>query len=158
MASEEASKVIDIIKDLRIAMVTTHSAGRLASRPLTLVEATDQGELWFFSAADAGIVQEIRAQGLVNAAFSGSKQWVSVSGHAEVVLDVAKKKELWNAAVETFAGEGPESAQTVLLRINAVSAEYWENPGGAASLVAGWVKQKLTGKPAQPGESNSVEL
>ncbi|CBT75692.1 MAG TPA: pyridoxamine 5'-phosphate oxidase [Glutamicibacter sp.] len=158
MANEEASKVIGIIKDLRIAMVSTHSAGKLASRPLTLIEASEQGELWFFSTADSEIVHEIRAQGLVNAAFSGSKAWVSVSGQAQVVQDVAKKKELWNTAVETFASEGPESAQTVLLRIDADSAEYWENPGGAASLVAGWVKQKLTGKPAEPGDSNTVEL
>lgn len=158
MANEEASKVIGIIKDLRIAMVSTHSAGKLASRPLTLIEASEQGELWFFSTADSEIVHEIRAQGLVNAAFSGSKAWVSVSGQAQVVQDVAKKKELWNTAVETFASEGPESVQTVLLRIDADSAEYWENPGGAASLVAGWVKQKLTGKPAEPGDSNTVEL
>ncbi|TFH57400.1 pyridoxamine 5'-phosphate oxidase family protein [Glutamicibacter arilaitensis] len=158
MANEEASKVISIIKDLRIAMVSTHSAGKLASRPLTLIEANEQGELWFFSTADSEIVHEIRAQGLANAAFSGSKAWVSVSGQAQVVQDVAKKKELWNTAVETFASEGPESAQTVLLRIDADSAEYWENPGGAASLVAGWVKQKLTGKPAEPGDSNTVEL
>lgn len=33
MANEEASKVIGIIKDLRIAMVSTHSAGKLASPP-----------------------------------------------------------------------------------------------------------------------------
>ncbi|MGO3527903.1 pyridoxamine 5'-phosphate oxidase family protein [Glutamicibacter arilaitensis] len=158
MPNEETSKVIGIIKDLRIAMVSTHSAGKLASRPLTLIEANEQGELWFFSTADSEIVHEIRAQGLVNAAFSGSKAWVSVSGQAQVVQDVAKKKELWNTAVETFASEGPESAQTVLLRIDADSAEYWENPGGAASLVAGWVKQKLTGKPAEPGDSNTVEL
>lgn len=158
MANEEASKVIGIIKDLRIAMVATHSADRLASRPLTLIEATEHGELWFFSTADAAIVQEAEAQGMVNAAFSGPKEWVSVSGQASVVRDPDKKKELWNSAVETFASEGPESPQTVLLRIDAESAEYWENPGGAASVVAGWVKQKLTGKPAEPGESGTVEL
>lgn len=33
MANDEASKVISIIQDLRIAMVSTHSAGRLDSRP-----------------------------------------------------------------------------------------------------------------------------
>lgn len=68
-----------------------------------------------------------------------SIRWVPVSGFAEVVLDVAKQQVLWNAPVETFA-------------------EYRENPGGAASLVAGWAKQELTGKPAEPGGSSSVGL
>ncbi|UYQ78887.1 pyridoxamine 5'-phosphate oxidase family protein [Glutamicibacter sp. JL.03c] len=158
MSSAEANKVIGIIKDLRIAMVATQSEQGLVSRPLTLIEATDEGDLWFFSTADSDVVREIQAHGQVNAAFSGSKRWVSVAGRASVVRDAEKKQQLWSSAVEMFTSEGPDSPQIVLLHVDATSAEYWENPGGAASLVAGWVKQKLTGKPAEPGESNTVEL
>lgn len=158
MSNEEARKVIDIVNDVRIGMVATQSQGRLISRPLTVIEATEDGQLWFFSTASTDLVKEFEAQDLVNVSFSRNKEWVSVSGHASVVHDVAKKKELWNAAVETFAPEGPESEATVLLHVDAESAEYWENPGGAASLVAGWVKQKLTGKPADTGDSGTVQL
>lgn len=158
MANEEVRKVIEIVNDVRIGMVTTQSQGRLVSRPLTVIEAKEDGDLWFFSTAESAIVREFEAQDLVNVSFSGNKEWVSISGRASVVRDVAKKKELWNPVVETFAAEGPESPDTVLLRIDSESAEYWENPGGAASVVAGWVKQKLTGQSAEPGDSNTVQM
>lgn len=158
MANEVVRKVIEIVNDVRIGMVTTQSQGRLVSRPLTVIEAKEDGDLWFFSTAESAIVREFEAQDLVNVSFSGNKEWVSISGRASVVRDVAKKKELWNPVVETFAAEGPESPDTVLLRIDSESAEYWENPGGAASVVAGWVKQKLTGQSAEPGDSNTVQM
>ncbi|MGP4995854.1 pyridoxamine 5'-phosphate oxidase family protein [Glutamicibacter ardleyensis] len=158
MANEEVDKVIGIINDVRIGMVATQSQGRLVSRPLTVIDVKEDGDLWFFSTAQSDIVREFETQGLVNVSFSGNKEWVSVSGRASVVRDVAKKKELWNPMVETFATDGPESPDTVLLRVDSESAEYWKNPGGAASLVAGWVKHKLTGKNAEPGDSNTVQL
>lgn len=158
MANEEVDKVIGIINDVRIGMVATQSQGRLVSRPLTVIDVKEDGDLWFFSTAQSDIVREFETQDLVNVSFSGNKEWVSVSGRASVVRDVAKKKELWNPMVETFATDGPESPDTVLLRVDSESAEYWKNPGGAASLVAGWVKQKLTGKNAEPGDSNTVQL
>lgn len=158
MANEEVRKVIEFVNDVRIGMVTTQSQGRLVSRPLTVIEAKEDGDLWFFSTAESAIVREFEAQDLVNVSFSGNKEWVSISGRASVVRDVAKKKELWNPVVETFATEGPGSPDTVLLRIDSESAEYWENPGGAASVVAGWVKQKLTGQSTKPGDSNIVQM
>lgn len=158
MANEEVRKVVDIINDLRVGMLTTHAAGGLLSRPLTAMEVKEDGDLWFFSTSDTDVVREVEANSEVNVSFSDKKQWVSVSGRATVVRDVAKKKELWNSAVETFASEGPESPKTVLLRVDSDSAEYWENPGGVASLVTSWVKEKFTGDSEHPGKSNTVEL
>ncbi|MGP5257341.1 pyridoxamine 5'-phosphate oxidase family protein [Glutamicibacter ardleyensis] len=124
MANEEVRKVIEFVNDVRIGMVTTQSQGRLVSRPLTVIEAKEDGDLWFFSTAESAVVREFEAQDLVNVSFSGNKEWVSISGRASVVRDVAKKKELWNPVVETFATEGPGSPDTVLLRIDSESAEY----------------------------------
>jgi len=158
MANDEVQKVIDIINDVHVGMVTTHGDGKLLSRPLTAIDVKEDGDLWFFTSADTDLVQEIRTNGEVNVSFTGGKKWVSVSGRGTIVNDVAKKKELWNSVVETFLTEGPESPQTVLLHVDSDSAEYWENPGGAASLVASWVKEKVTGKGAHPGDSGTVEM
>lgn len=158
MANDEVSKVIEIINDVRIGMFTTHGDGGLLSRPLTVVDVAESGDIWFFSTVQSDIVDEVNARGEVNVSFAGNKKWVSVSGTAAVIDDVAKKRELWNSMVETFASEGPESADTVLLHVSSDSAEYWENPGGAASLVVGWIKQKVTGETASPGHSGTVDL
>lgn len=158
MANEEVHKVIEMINDVRIGMFTTHGKDGLLSRPLTVMDVDEDGDMWFFSPADSEIVREVKTHGEVNVAFAGNKKWVSVSGRGTVVYEVEKKRELWNSMVETFAPEGPDSLATVLLHVESDSAEYWENPGGAATLVASWIKQKVTGKGAAPGDSNTVEL
>lgn len=158
MANEEVQKVLDIINDVRIGMVTTHGDGGLLSRPLTVIDVEQDGDMWFFCPADTEIVREVKAHGEVNVSFAGAKKWVSVSGRGTVVYEVEKKRELWNSMVDTFAPDGPDSLSTVLLHVESDSAEYWENPGGAASIVAGWIKKKVTGEGAAPGESNTVEL
>lgn len=158
MSIEEVGTVLKIINDVRIGMVTTHGDGGLFSRPLTAVEVDEDGDMWFFCPSDTGIVGEVSANGDVNVSFAGAKTWVSVSGRGTIVHEVEKKRELWNSVVETFASEGPDSPSTVLLHVESESAEYWENPGGAASLVAGWIKRKVTGKGARPGDSGTVEL
>ena len=90
--------------------------------------------------------------------FSDKTSWVSVRGPAEIVRDVGKKEELWNPAVEAFARGGAKSPSVALLHVSSESAEYWENPGGPVSLAASWVKHKLTGEQAHPGDSGVVEL
>ena len=158
MSDQDALKVIEIIKDVRIGMFTTHAEGGLISRPLTVAEVTSEGDLWFFSTSASDIVGEIKRRSETNVSFAGNNTWVSVRGTASVVLEVEKKRELWNPMVEAFATEGPDSLNTVLIHVASDAAEYWENPGGAASLAIGWVKHKFTGRSAKPGDSAAVEL
>src|SRR3712207_7360015 len=45
---------------------------------------------------------------------------------AVVVDDPAKKRELWNSAVEAWFPQGPDDDSVVLLKVEADSAEYWD--------------------------------
>lgn len=158
MGSEDTAKVIDIIQDIKVGMLTTQSSSGLLSRPLTTVRVDNHGDLWFFISADSDIASEVEAQPEVNVSFADSKQWVSVRGTASLVRDVAKKEEPWNPAVSAFARDGAQSPSVVLLRVESDTAEYWENPGGAASVVANWIRNKVTGKNEHPGNSGVVDL
>lgn len=154
----DTKKVIDIINDVKVAMVTTSAGGRLVSRPLTVMEVQDDGDLWIFTSADAHVLSEIAAEPQVNASFAGSRRWVSLNGTASVVDDPAKKHELWNPLVEAFIPEGPDSPNAVLVRVASEHAEYWDNPTGFAGVLARWVKAKATGEPAHPGGSGGTDL
>lgn len=156
--NNDVQKVLAIINHTRVGMVTTHSNGKLVSRPMSVVEVAEDGDLWFFTTLDSDVATEIQADGAVNVAFSDSKHWVSLAATASVVGDVEKKRQLWGPVVDEFVEGGPESPNVVLLRVDAESAQFWENPAGAAALAAGWVKAKITGKPAHPGDSGTVEL
>jgi general stress protein 26 len=92
----------------------------------------------------------------VGAGSGGS--WVSLSGGAEVVDDAAKKRELWNSAVEAWFPQGPDGDSVVLIKVHADSAEYWDTPGGRLATAFSFAKAKLTGQRIEGGENEKVDL
>ena len=90
-------------------------------------------------------------------ATAGSDSWVSLTGHAVVVDDLAKKRELWNAGVEAWLPQGPDDDGVVLLRVEGHSAEYWDTPGRIATALS-FAKSKLTGERYSGGDNERVDL
>lgn len=91
-------------------------------------------------------------------ATASSDSWVSLTGHAVVIDDLAKKEELWNSVVGAWVPNGPEDPDVVLLRVDAASAEYWDTPGGRIASLVSFAKAKATGKPSDGGENEEVQL
>src|SRR4051794_40677524 len=69
--------------------------------------------------------------------------WVSVAGNAEIVRDVAKAKELWNAGLDAWFPDGPETPGLVLVKVHADTAEYWDTPGGKVMTLLSYAKAKV---------------
>jgi general stress protein 26 len=159
MTTDETRKVADLLKDERIAVFTTTAPdGTLMSRPMALQEVEFDGDLWFFASRDSRKVTHVTTNPQVNVATAGSDSWVSLTGHAVVVDDLAKKRELWNAGVGAWFPDGPDDAGIVLLRVDAASAEYWDNPGGKIATALSFAKAKVTGTPYSGGENETVDL
>jgi len=159
MTTDETRKVAELLKDERIAVFTTTSPdGKLISRPMAMQEVEFDGDLWFFAARNSRKVAHVTADPQVNVATAGSDSWVSLTGHAVVVDDLAKKQKLWNAAVAAWFPDGPDDAGIVLLRVDAASAEYWDNPGGKIATAFSFAKAKLTGQAYSGGENETVQL
>ena len=159
MSDEQTRRVADLIRDHRIAMLTTRDpSGTLVSRPMALQEVEFDGDLWFFAERDSHPVADIRLQPQVNVGIGSGGTWVSLTGSAVVVDDVAKKKELWNSGVEAWFPSGPEDPQVVLIKVAGDSAEYWNSPGGRLATAFSFVKAKVTGERIDSGENESVHL
>jgi general stress protein 26 len=157
MPNDEIAKVAELIKDARIAMLTTVGAdGSLVSRPMGVQAVDFDGDLWFFADADSHKVAEIEHGSPANAAFVDSSSWVSVSGPAEVVRDVAKQRELWGPVAEAWYPDGPETPGLVLVVLRGETAEYWSSPGGRLATVVSLVKAKVTGQRYDGGENETV--
>ena len=151
--------VAKLMKEVRFAMLTTiDGTGRLQSRPMATQEVEFDGDLWFFAANDSDLVTQVRANPVVNVALSSSDSWVSLAGHAQVVTDRAKANALWNSAVEAWFPEGPDDDNIVLLKVDGDSAEYWDSPGGRLATVLSLVKAKVTGRPYDGGQNETVSL
>ncbi|GAA0999715.1 pyridoxamine 5'-phosphate oxidase family protein [Subtercola frigoramans] len=155
----EISKVAELVKGFRFAMMTTTDAGgKLVSRPMTVQEVEFDGDLWFIAAKDGNEISEIVANPGVNVSFSSNDTWVSVSGRAETVDDKARVKEYWNSFVEAWFPAGPDDPNVTLIKVTGDSAEYWDTPGGRIATVVSLVKSKLTGSSYDGGENEKVEL
>jgi general stress protein 26 len=94
----------------------------------------------------------------VNVGVGSGGSWVSLTGDAGVVEDVAKKRELWNSAVEAWFPQGPDDDGVVLIKVEADSAEYWDSPGGRLATVLSFAKAKITGERIEGGENEKVDL
>lgn len=155
----EVQKIVDLINDAKIAMVTTtDETGKLVSRPLAVQNVEPDGDMWFFTHRDTSQASHVQGNRAVNISFSQRGTWISVSGTGQIVEDRAKAKELWSSEVEAWFPDGPDTPGLVFLRIDADSAEYWDAPGGAVTTAVQFIKAKSTGGNTAVGDNKTVEL
>ncbi|MGK5112412.1 MULTISPECIES: pyridoxamine 5'-phosphate oxidase family protein [unclassified Geodermatophilus] len=159
MSAEDTRKVAELLQGERFGFLTTTTPeGKLTSRPMALQEVEFDGDLWFFAERDSDWITHIAASPEVNVGVGSGGTWVSLTGHALVVTDPAKKKELWNSGAEAWLPQGPEDPSVVLVKVDADSAEYWDAPGGRLATAFSFVKAKATGQRIDAGENAKVDL
>ncbi len=141
-----------LLNNLKFGMLTTVHDGILRARPMTLLQCEADGNLWFLTSNITSLGLDIESDARVNVSFSGGEQqgFVSVSGRAHLINDRAKLEELWNPAFVTWFPEGINDPTLSLLRIEAESAESWNTPHGAFTVLFGIIKAIATGEPARP--------
>jgi general stress protein 26 len=118
---EGAQKLYELIKDVKICMMTTvEPDGSLHSRPMYNQEADEAGDLWFFTRLQSPKVTEISKDGQVNLGFSNpSKQdYVSVSGKAVIVRDRARIDEKWSEPLKAWFPDGKDDPNIALIRVH----------------------------------------
>lgn len=128
---KDLEKLNEMIKDIRIAMLTTHDQeGFLRSRPMVTQQAPFDGILWFFTRASGETSAEIRNNQKVNLSYADHDKsiYVSLAGEAEIVRDSQKARTLWNTFVQAWFPNGPEDPDLALLKVTVQQAEYWDSP------------------------------
>ena len=124
-------KLNDLIRDARVAMLTTVGAdGSLRSRPMIACRG-EEGGLWFFTHAGDAKVGEALTHPRVNVCYAdpGRGRYVSVCGTAELVGDRETMRRLWHEEARAWFPRGPEEPDLALLRVRVDHAEYWDGSG-----------------------------
>jgi general stress protein 26 len=155
-------KVWQLIRDVQVAtMVTLDAEGRLRGRPMRAVALKQfDGTLWFFTSHPSPKAEEIRQDDRVLLAYAdpSAQNYVSVSGHAQVVRDAAKQKQLWSEPLRAWFPKGPDDPHAALVKVEVEGAEYWDAPSSTLIHAYGYVKARLTGEPPQAGENDKVRF
>ena len=154
-------KVWDMIRDVEIAMmVTMDEEGRFHGRPMRAVKQEFDVTIWFFTKTDSPKVQEAKEDERTLLAYSDprNQNYVSISGHAQIVRDAAKQKELWSEPLRTWFPGGPESPDVALMKVEVDGAEYWDSPSSTFVHAYGYIKSITTGQPPASGENSKVDF
>ena len=150
--TEARTKLWDLVKDIRFAMFTTrHANGHLHSRPMTTQNSNldEDQNLWFFMSRKGQPVADLIADPSVNVAYAdtGDDSYVSVSGTAAVVEDIAKKQQLWSKMAEAWFPGGVNDSDLALVCVKISHANYWDVKESKIVQLYQMAKAAITGKP-----------
>ena len=110
------------------------SDGSTGTRPMSVQEVDDGGNLWFLSADDSHKNQELIRDPSVRLYFQGSAHsgFLTLNGTATVSRDKARIKELWEPIVKTWFTEGEDDPRITVIEVKPTDGYYWDTKHGAA--------------------------
>lgn len=153
-----------LIKDIRFSMFTVrHENGHLHARPMTTQNADvdEDTSLWFFMSKSSEPVNDLGRDPEVNVSYAdvGADSYVSVSGKATVVDDLAKKRQLWSKLAQAWFPGGAEDPNLALVRVAISHADYWDVKENKLVQLFKMAKASVTGQPpVRMGEHAEVRM
>jgi general stress protein 26 len=144
---EAIARVRELVEDIDFTMLTTRDpAGNLVSRPMSTRQMDENGDIWFFVLEDSKKVDEAEADDEVGLAYldSSGHRYVSVAGHARVVHDAAKMKELYSPSLDIWFEDGLDTPGITLLKVSPVETEFWEPAKNRIAMAAVMLKSLVT--------------
>lgn len=158
---ETIEKLNFLIKDIKIAMLTTCDDGVLRSRPMQTQEAEfDGSEVWFFTSKQTHKAEEIEKDNRVCVSYANPEDnsFVSLSGTAKLIDDREKIEELWSPAFLAWFPKGLEDPNIILLKVSVEHAEYWDATSSTLVEALGLLKSMVTGERANGGDHVMLSL
>ncbi len=145
------------LQDIRFTMFTTRQGGDIHARPMTTLEATDDGSLWFFGVRDADMSNEVAADSRVGLAYAdnGNGTYAFVSGKGYLREDRAKVDELWNPIHKAWF-DGPDDPDLQLIEVQLETAEYWDSPDSGVFRFLGVLRAAVTDEEHEVGTHGEV--
>ena len=137
--AKAVEKVKELVDDAKSCFFCTADVSGLKSdsRPMSVQEVDDQGNLWFLSAADSHKNEELEADASVKLYFQGSahSDFLELTGVANVSRDKTRIHELWKPMHKTWFTEGEDDPRITVIKVTPFEGYYWDTKHGP--VVAG---------------------
>lgn len=148
---EKIEKIQDVIKDIKYSMMSTvNNKGDLHAWPMTTIETSLAArEIWFIGDKNSDVVKDIQDNSNIGLTYSSQdeKDYVSITGNAELVNDQDKLEALWSAMDNAFFEQGKEDPDVQLIKVVPKGAECWLSGNGAVNMF------KMAAAAVQSGET-----
>ena len=126
------------------------------ARPMTAQLRGSEGPIWFFTARDNTLVQNIRSDGRAIATFASKGHDLFATVHGRLSLDNDRQTidALWSPFVAAWYEGGKDDPELALLRFDPERAEIWQNEN---SLFAG-IKALFGQDPKEDAKENVAKV
>jgi len=155
--THDLTKLLEKIKDVRIAMLTTtDEQGSLHSRPMYTQKPDADGSLLFLTDAASAKVYEVKADSQVNLSYANPDDnvYASVSGRARAYRDQAKIDELWSEPMRGWFPKGKDDPNIMILQVQIEKGEYWDSPSSILVKAYAYARAVVTGEPSKDDDVN----
>jgi general stress protein 26 len=127
------------------------------TRPMTAhLDGEEGGPIWFFTATDNHMVQQLRSGAPAHATFTSKGHDLFACLHGTLALDNDRAviDRLWNRFVAAWYEGGKDDPKLALLRFDPEHGEIWRD---GSSFVAG-IKMLLGADPKQDYKDNVAKV
>ncbi len=160
---ENIDKIQAVIKDIKYTMMTTRtSEGHLHACPMNTTQTgIGAREIWFIGDKRSATVANIKDDPELNLAYTSQddKDYLSITGKAELVDDREKLEELWTAIYNAYFEQGIDDPNVQVIKVVPHGVEYWAN-GNAITNVFKLTAAAVTNTAIEDslGENFSISL
>jgi general stress protein 26 len=136
MADDDIVRVWELMEKIGTCMLVTWDGERQRARPMAATTRPAEHAIYFLTDERREKTDQIEKFPIVTLTFAdtGGQKYVSLTGHAEVLHDRAKIKELWSPFAKAW-WDSPEDPDIRVLRVSPDDAELWDSPGTLIATV-----------------------
>jgi len=153
--SEEAiAKIKEMAQDIKVCMFCTELSVRpIPTRPMTIQDIDDAGNLWFISSASSNKNFEIKHDDDVQLIFAknSDSHFLSIFGNAVIYKDQAHIDDVWSPVAKAWFEQGKEDPAVTVIKVSPSEAYYWDTKDGKMISMLKIAASAITGKAGNDG-------
>lgn len=117
------------------------------SRPMSLRETDEEGNLWFLSSSDSNKNFEISDDNRVQLLFMNNSdhEYLSVFGKAFIYKDRTTIEEKWTRIANAWFEDGKDDPKVSVIRVTPDETYYWDTKAGKLVSFLTFATAALTG-------------
>ena len=157
---QAAAKLWSMIKDIRIAMMTTWDGEEMHARPMYGHQETFAGKLYFFTRRHSGKTDEIGRFDKLNLAYAdiAANSFVSLAGRGRISSDRELLRRYWSPMASAWFPEGLDDPDLALIEVEVDSAQFWDSTSSSMRYLFEIARANLTGREPDLGENEKLRL
>jgi general stress protein 26 len=132
-SGDAIEKIKELAEDIKICMFCTElDTLPISTRPMSVQEVDDSGNLWFISSKQSNKNFDIKLDDRVQLFFSkiSDAHYLSVYGNATIYRDKSKIEEVWSPIAKAWFEQGQDDPDVTVIKVRPSDAYYWDTKEG----------------------------